>query len=66
MDDDEEIQSPSAARGKRAANKVEVSYAEQESDAEDDDHGMKKRVKIEPKSDIIGSNLFYEFSDDEI
>ncbi|KAF2854448.1 hypothetical protein T440DRAFT_465413 [Plenodomus tracheiphilus IPT5] len=48
VDDDEEIQSPSAARGKRAANKIKVSYADSESEAEDDDGNMHKRVKHEP------------------
>ncbi|KAI8940859.1 hypothetical protein NX059_002120 [Plenodomus lindquistii] len=48
VDDEEEITSPSAARGKRGLNGAGPSYAEPDSETEEGDAPTAKRVKAEP------------------
>lgn len=67
IDDAEEMQSPSAARGKRAANNNKISYAESDSETEGRDDGMQKRVKTEPdEQDEFEAYNTRELSADEV
>ncbi|KAF1850895.1 uncharacterized protein K460DRAFT_400929 [Cucurbitaria berberidis CBS 394.84] len=54
LDEDDEVMSPLAARGKRGARQ---SYAEPESEEEHSDYQMSKRVKTEPIDDDNESTL---------
>jgi hypothetical protein len=66
LDDDEELLSPSAARGKRSAAKrsyVESDIEDEQEDQEDGYVPMSKRVKTEPVDEPVGVE---EEVDDEV
>lgn len=65
MDDDEELHSPLAARGKRSLAAKQVSYTEPQTDEEEGNVPQAKRVKVEPSENLEDttfgvSNPFFE------